>query len=1077
VALALLCGAAAIVDAQETTGTIAGTVTDTTGAVLPGVTVSVKNIGTGRTWDFVSTETGTYTAPLLPPGTYEVTFALQGFQNSVVKGIELHVNDRLKIDGKLGVTGVSESVEVSAASSFVQPTPQVQSLMGAQQVQELPLNNRNFVQLATLVPGVSSDLSDEVGIGLTSTVSISINGARRNAVNWLVDGVSNVDVGSNITLLSTPTLESIQEFKVITSSYQAEWPRSGGGVVNVVTKSGTNRFSGVGYEFWRNDKLNANSYFRNLNSNPDISGRPPRLRYNNFGYTVGGPIVRDKTFFFFSEEWRRVTRAPASSRATVPLASWLTDPTSPNYVPPAQRDPIALKLLGLWPAPNEAGTQFYQTTAPSVNNTRQEVIRVDHDVNANWRLSGRYTHDLSQTREPQGLFGAATYLPDLTSTNTDVPGNVLAGELRTIRGRGLNELKYQLSGNKITSKASDGTTNTRSGVGIDIPEIYGENQMNRIPNVAVTGLTGWTINQFFDIQYWNHTITDNYTFQRDAHTYKAGFLATFEQKNEGANNVTQGSFSFGTGGGRTAFQNFLTGNRDGLCGATCTYLEDEVNITNNLRWQRYEMFVQDTWRVRPNLTLDYGVRYGLYPAIKDKNDVLVTFDPSAYDPSRVPVFANATGSLIRIGTGNPLNGLIIAGQNSPFGRGIYKTEKTDIQPRIGMSYDPSGNGQTIYRSAFGVYYDQPLVGIFEQNAFTSPPFSNRVNIQNASLANPASGTTATTSGVRSIQATSPDFKTPRYMQWNVGVQRQLYRRGVIDVSYVGSRGDRLIQPVDINYPQPQDVARVGSASVNLVRPYLGYGTITMRQTTARSNYWGFLTSFRHEAGLAGTVTLNYTLSRNRTTSTNDRDAVDIPQNPLDLEAEYADARTDRRHIFSATYVYELPFFRNSSSQLAKSILGGWQFSGITNISSGPPIPRILVNTNGFLRGNRANTVGDPKPGDMPWPFWFDPTAYAPPENGTYGNSPRAPFRLPGRHQWDLTLSKNWYPTGGDTRIQFRADMINAFNHTQWSAVDAACTAANTVTLNRCDIGGTDTFGQITNARAPREIQLGLKIYW
>ena len=1073
--VALVPSVATSAAAQETTGNITGVVSDETGAVLPGVTVNVRNVNTGRTWEIVSSESGTYTASSLPPGSYEVTFTLQGFQPRVVRGIELHVNDRLKIDGKLGVTGIAESVEVTAASTFVQPTPQVQNLMGPQQVQELPLNNRNFVQLATLVPGVSSDLGDEVGIGLTSVVSISVNGARRNSVNWLVDGASNVDVGSNVTLLSTPTLESIQEFKIITSSYAAEWPRSGGGVVNIVTKSGTNKFSGSAYEFYRNDSLNANSFFRNLNSNPDISGRAPRLRYNNFGYTIGGPVMKDRMFFFWSEEWRRVTRAPASTTATVPLASWLTDTTSPNYVPPAQRDPNALRLLALYPEPNQEGTQRYLTTNPSINNTRQEVLRMDYDVNANWHVTGRYTHDLSQTREPGGLFlGYA--IPNVAASDTDVPGNVFAGEVRTIFGRGLNELKYQLTGNKITSDSAEGVTNTRSQVGLQIPELFGENQRDRIPTLNVTGLSSYGTNQFFDIQYWNHTFTDNFTFQRADHTYKVGGLVTFEQKNEGANNVTQGSFTFGQGGGRTPFQNFLTGNRDGLCGTACSYFEDEINITNNLRWNRYEMFVQDSWKMRSNVTLDYGVRYALYPQITDKNDVLVTFDPAAYDPAQAPTFATATGATIIRNTGNPLNGLLVAGQGSPFGRGIYETDKGNIQPRVGVSWDPRSNGQTIVRSAFGIYYDQPLVGIFEQNAFTSPPFSNRATIQNASLSNPGSGITPTTTGVRAIQATDPNFKTPRFFQWNVGMQRQVYRRGSIDVSYVGSHGDRMIQPVDINYPQPEDVLRVGSASVNTVRPYKGYGTITMRQTTARSNYWGFLSSFRHEGGAAGTLTLNYTLSRNKTTSTNDRDAVDIPQNPLDLEAEYADARTDRRHIFSATYLYELPFFRDSTSALARAALGGWQVSGITNIASGPPVPRILVNTNSFLRGNRADTVGDPKPGDMPWPYWFDPTAFAPPANGTYGNSGRAPLRLPGRHQWDLTLSKNWYPYG-DTRIQFRADLINAFNHTQWSAVDAACTAANTVTLNRCDIGGTDTFGQITATRAPREIQLGLKIYW
>ena len=300
----LALGLATTVAAQETTGTITGVAKDTTGAVLPGVTVTVKSVLTGATQEFVTNEVGLYLAPALGPGEYEVSFTLSGFQTSTVKGIQLHVNDRLDVNGKLSVGGVAESVEVSAASQFVQPSPAVQTLMGPTQVQELPLNNRNFVQLATLVPGVSSDLSDEVGIGLTSTVSISVAGGRRNSLNWMVDGVSNVDVGSNITLLSTPTLESIQEFKIITSSYTAEWPRSGGGVVNIVTKGGGQKFTGTAYDFFRNDKFNANSFFRNRSTDASIRDHAPRLRYQNPGYTVGGPLLpsHQKAFFFWSEE-------------------------------------------------------------------------------------------------------------------------------------------------------------------------------------------------------------------------------------------------------------------------------------------------------------------------------------------------------------------------------------------------------------------------------------------------------------------------------------------------------------------------------------------------------------------------------------------------------------------------------------------------------------------------------------------------------------------------------------------------------------------------------------------------------
>jgi hypothetical protein len=466
----------------------------------------------------------------------------------------------------------------------------------------------------------------------------------------------------------------------------------------------------------------------------------------------------------------------------------------------------------------------------------------------------------------------------------------------------------------------------------------------------------------------------------------------------------------------------------------------------------------------------------LYPPVTDADNVLTNFSPAAYNPAAAPGCANPACSLITVGTGDPLNGIIVAGRNSPFGDAIYAFDKKTLQPRAGLAWDPVGNGRTILRTAYGLYFDQPLVGIFEQNAFTNPPFVNTVSLQNAQLSNPRAGTTPTTTGVRNLIGIGDDFKTPRTQQWNVGVQRQLYARGIAEVSYVGMHGDHLIRPIDINYPQPADVVRLNS--VNLARPYLGYGSITIRETTARANYWGILTSFRHDAGAAGSLTLNYTLSRNRTDSTNDRDAIDIPQNPLDLAAEYADARTDRRHIFTANYVYSLPFFRNSTNAVLKNVLGGWEVAGITTINSGQPMPRILEDTNGFRRGNRPDLVGDPGAGEQTANlYWFNPNAYAPAADGTFGSSRRAEFRQPGRNQTDLSVSKNW-AFSGTMRFQFRADMINAFNHTQWLGDAVANGLDNTCTMSLTTCNPpNDTFGQILNTRAPREIQLGFKFYW
>ena len=1079
--LVFFCTLGGAATAQETTGTVAGVVTDEQGAILSGVAIVAIHVPTGRTFQFVSTSTGAYRATLLPSGPYTLSFTLSGFQTLTVTGINLSVNDRIEVNGKLKVGGLTESVQVTANRTLVQATSAVQQTVSAKQVQELPLNNRNFVQLATLAPGVSSDLSDEVGVGLTSTVSISVNGARRNALNWLVDGVSNVDVGSNITLLSTPSVESIEEFKIITSSYAAEWPRSGGGVVNVVTKSGTSSFKGSGYYFLRDNKMNANSFFRKLSTDPAVRDNPAALDYNNFGYTIGGPAkVAKKLFFFWSQEWRHVTRAPASLTANVPDPAWQTDTTSTNYVAPADRDPNAVRLLTAYPAPNVPGASQYLVSSPNINNTRQEVVRLDYDLSARWRLTGRYTHDLSETRELGGLFQGFA-IPNVATTDTAVPGQVMSVGLKTIfGGNALNEFSYQKSGNKISTSNPDGTKGQRADYSLNIPEVFAENASARIPSIAISGLSSFGSAQIIGIEYINHSLTDNFSWQKGNHALKSGVLMTFEQKNENAANVTQGSFSFVAGGGFSAFQNFMRGNSDGACTA-CSYTEAERDVTNHLRFSRYEMYAQDTWRVRTNLTVDLGVRYSLFPPITDTNNMLVTFDPATYKASSAPQYANATGTLVDYTTGNPLVGLIIAGKNSPYGDAIYAFKKDSIQPRIGFTLDPWSNGDTILRGAYGIYYDQPLVGIFEQNSFTSPPFVNNVSLSGGvRLSNPGQGVSPATSGVRTIQATGTDFENPRTMQWNVGVTRKIFPDAVVEVGYVGSRGDNLIRPTNSNFPQPAAVVALQdtvAGAVNPARPYRSYGTITMRETTAISRYNGLLTSFRWNAGNEGTFNVNYTLSRNQTDASNDRDGIDLPQNPSNLAPEYADARTDRRHILSASYIYELPFFRSSSNQLLKTVVAGWQVAGITYANSGQPMSRISVDTNNSRRGSFADQVADPGAGNQSGLFWFNPLAYAPPADGTFGNSGRSPFRQPGFYKWDITLSKNFQPTS-TVRVQFRADLINAFNQLNWAADPNVNSMDNTCTtsVTTCQ-APTDRFGQLIAARAPREVQLGLKLYW
>jgi hypothetical protein len=721
-------------------------------------------------------------------------------------------------------------------------------------------------------------------------------------------------------------------------------------------------------------------------------------------------------------------------------------------------------------------------TVPNINNTQQEVVRVDYDLSSTQRVWGRYTHDLSETRELGGLFFGTT-VPGVAGTDTRIPGQVAAFGVRSMIGSNkLNELNYHFSSNNITTVPAEGVRNTKAQFGIDTGEVFPENVNNLIPIIDITGLGLLGANQLFRIQYLNHSVTDNFSWQKGNHAFKFGGLATFEQKNENAASVSHGRWAFvATTGGPTAFQSFMRGNANSACTA-CSYVEAERDIDMQLRFNRFEFYAQDTWRPRSDVTVDYGVRYSLYPPLTDRNNQLVTFDPSTYSAAAAPVFANPAGTLIDRTTGNLLVGIIQGGVNSPYGDAIYEFKKNSIQPRVGVAWDLSGEGSTVLRSSFGVYYDQPLVGIFEQNSFTMPPIVNNVTFTNPTLANPASGQTPTTTGMRTIQATSTDFDNPRTMQWNVGMTRRLASWATSEVSYVGSRGDNLIRPTDINFPDPADVVALQSTvagAVNPARPFRSYGEIRMRETTARSRYHGLLTATKLEGGRWGTATLNYTLSRNQTDATNDRDVVDIPQNPRNPDADYADARTDRRHIFNASFVHELPFFRNAGGA-TQAVLGGWQAAGIVNISSGQPVSRIQVSNDNFRRGSFADLVGDINAGERfvnGVPYWFNPDAFAPPAAGTFGNSGRAPFRQPGRHQWDINLSKNFYPTS-TMRLQFRAELINAFNQRQWTAdpnvagLDNTCTVSTTT----CTIA-TDRFGQILATRAAREIQLGLKLYW
>ena len=1150
-AFVLMCSGA-VPAQEETAATVSGQVTDSTGAVVKAATVVITSDATRQERRVETNDDGQFVITPLMPGAYTLTVEQTNFKKHVEAGITLNAKDRRTINVVLEVGNVSESVTVTSEQNVVQDSPTGQVLISSTQVLEIPLQNRDFTKLLELAPGVSSSLDDETGFGLANRFDVSINGMRRNGVNVFVDGVSNTDVGSNITLLSTPTIDSIKEFKVLTSNYTAEVGRSGGGTVTLVTKSGENDFHGSLYDFARNDRFNANSFFNNRrgrNARGEPNAPTPRLRYHNFGFTLSGPVTlprfgeggpatwsgKNKTFFFFSEEQRRITRGITEALATVPsvlersgnfasalglplfrtnagtgscttpgvgtcsnTALFVTDtsgasvqaragmifrPTDGrayvgNLIPASDFDPIALSLLTAYPLPN-TGTTGLTFSPINALKTRQETIRIDHNISDNHRLFGRYTHDLNLTQEPGGLF-ANTNLPNVTTTDTRIPGMTLAISLTDVLSPTMvNEVTYNFSSNLIGSQVVGRSRESDFPAVAGIPEVFPENNAGVIPQITFTSAVA-NVNtlQGFNIAYKNQVVRDVLTWVRGNHTLKFGGEVSWESKDENANNITQGSFSFagtrsrGTSGTISltqtgiAFADFLLGRAD-------SYSEDQFDVTVNLRFGRREVFAQDTWRVRPNFTLDYGVRYQYFTPVKDQNNVLTSFDPALYNRADAPTCRTAACSTLIRGTGNELNGIAIAGSTSRFGRAISPSDKNNFSPRVGFSWDPFKSGRTIVRAGYGLYYDQVLVGIFEQNAFVNPPFNNRATFSGAGVrfSNPTGGALGDLP-VRDLIASAPDFQTPMIQQWSLGIQREVRRNLVAEISYVGTKGDHLIRPLDINYPSPADVSRVGLANANTVRPFLGYRRIQWRETSARSRYHGMLSSlsYRFTSGLS--LSASYTWSKNLTDATNDRDAVDFPQDPLNLRAEYAEARTSRPHMFSASYVYELPFFRKHQNSWARGILGGWQFAGITDIASGQPVARVVSGASNIAAttGQYPNVVSDPNGGlagtldpVSGLPFIFDPRAFTAPLAGTYGNAPRSFARLFGRNQTNLTLTKNIYFDNEDRfKVQLRAEAFNVFNHTQFTG------AGTTLTT-------TSTFGMPTGARLPREFQFGAKL--
>lgn len=1122
------------VSAQEVLGNIVGTVTDSSGAAIPNATVKVINTATGLVVRTLTTNAeGGYSALSIPIGMYSVEAEATGFSKGIVTKIEVNVNDRLSINPVLKAGGVGEVMTVEAEPLQVELQQATSStLISGEQIRELSLNNRNYIQLVSLMPGVSYGGGDQIYIGTTNpdgqtnVISFSINGQRTSQNNWTIDGADNVDRGSNLTLLNYPSVDAIAEFKVLRGQYTAEFGRTSAGHVNVVTKSGTKDFHGSAYEFVRNDFFNANSYINNARNLPR-----PRQRYNNFGYTIGGPVIipglynpaQRRTFFFFSQEFRRVQRQSTLSGLAPTAAERAGNFTHPVCISPntysasctgttgttvAAINPIAQQYIqAIWaniPTPTDPVLHQIFTPVSSTFNHRQELARVDHQFTSNWTISGRFLNDHIPTIEPGGLFTGAV-LPGVSTTSTNSPGRSwVFRSVNSFNPTLLLEAGYAFSYGAIISRLQ-GRVSSAISSGVS-PTLPFPSTLARIPAVSYTNGPS-TITGFgpYDNFNRNHNVFANMTKTLTKHTLKWGGQYFHYQKTENAGGNNAGTFNFNSNGvalpatatpGYTLAQTqanarFQQAWANFLVGDVTSFTQASLDITPDINTNQWEVYFQDDWKPFSNLTVNLGVRYSMFREVHDENGVLTNFDPSRYDPARAPTIggSGATRGLITSapGTYDPLNGLIHAGVNSPYGNKVGRESTNNWAPRIGFAWDPYGKGKTALRGGYGISYDFFLVGIYEQNAFTNPPVVDTITINDTRFENVTASVPTVSAAPRNLRATPTVGKTPSIQSWSLDFQQEFWGGIVAAIGYYGNVGRHQIGIVDMNQPTPgQLVISNGVPSttlgphINQVRPYRGYGPIAAILPIFTSNYNGLQASLQKKWKSGSQISSSYTWSKGLTTAQTDRSS--SPQNLYNLEADYGPSQLDRTHIFTTNYVWMLPWMRDQKGFLGH-VLGGWQASGIVNMYSGLPLTITTTGVDPAGQGyniatsptsGRPDLIGNPNGAQgtdfQSGPLWFNTAAFAHvcpvttpattcanPRPGTAG---RGVVRGPGFIRTDFSVFKN-FRIGEQVKLQFRTETFNLFNHTNPSGVST--------------VFGSSTFGRITSYRDPREMQFGLKL--
>jgi hypothetical protein len=1114
----ILAGASAYAQ----TASIAGTILDVTNAGVPDATVTAKNTATAGVRTATTSTLGTYVIPDLPVGNYDVSVTKQGFSTLRFRNVQLTVAENLTLSGSLELGAVTQSVEVSgtAVAPINLEDAQLSNVIDSRRILDLPLITRDPYYLALLSPGAQS----------TDLGGLTVNGQRERNNNFLLDGVDNNDAGVPGGFgIATINPDSTQEFRVITNNFLAEFGRNTGAIVDVITRSGTNEFHGDVYEFNRVNAMAARDFFNPSPTPGETDPQNPFVR-NQFGASFGGPIKKDKTFFFVNAEWDRF-RTTLTNNAIVPTAAFktgifdyngqtinLTSPSSPNNALGLPINPTIQSLLNLYPNPNGPsvdsirGVYFFPTPIPT--NNANVTFKVDQHLSEKYTLSARYIYNGSYTGDSldevlPGIGGLVTagqsHNGAVTFTAAFTPK--LVDEFRF--GLNRNDALFSCEGQ---NKIDQFSTPDAFGFGTD----YSFETSSNIPTISNLGCTvlGDSNSQYRRYGTW--FLADSLTYVAGRHTIKVGgeFRYVFENGYDAFGSRPVTDF--------TAFGNF--GINIVNCPVSCSNPSDETmqtmaaallgvpgiqtqsqffNASGNrtatdyrlLDQHEYGAYVQDAWKVRNNLTLQLGMRYEFYGVPFERNGNLSNLlDQQPYDP------APLTFQTVGPGTG----------------RQMYKDDYLDFEPRLGLAWDPFKDGKTSFRMGYGIFHDR-IFGNLTGNLRGDPPFETTVqNLPNANFAagagslvtlsqlpppatQPAPSATVPAGSYLSLEILDPNIKTPYTQSWNVGVQRDLGHGMVFEVNYVGSSSHRLLRDVDGNPPIPSLVAAAQangslpideSGGILRLLPAFGgpqvtgntaFDEPTLVKSIGNATYNGLQMMFHKRFGNGIDLQASYTWSHAIDDANDPFQAPGgdrtFPRDSFDLREDRGSSDYDLRHRLIVNWVYEFPFgtgHTHLNSGFAAHALGGWELAGLSTFQSGHPFD-LFSSLDSQYTGltGRPDLVGNPAiPAGAPRNETGPPiTAFAVQPYGFPGSLGRNTFTGPTLFNTDVTLLKNTR-LSERFRLQFRAEVYNIFNRIQFDVVQAA---GDTLS-NPSSFGlSTNTLVQPDGTTSARQIQLALKL--